>query len=138
MYQTLQQKQTGIKFGDILFSEPVALPQTTSVLDHMVPQPGLYVILTPDARYTPRPFRLIYIGESDNVNARANAAHEKFSAWKRQAGTAQLYRALCLLSGTTKLQRQAAETVLIRAYAPPCNDILSFNPFGLVQETRNR
>lgn len=131
MYQTIQNNQTGIKFGNLLFSEPVALPSTPSMLDQVLPQPGLYVILTPDVRCTPRPFRLIYIGESENVNMRSTAAHEKFSEWKREAGTAQLYRAVCALPGTTKPQRQATETALIRSYAPPCNKVLSFNPLGL-------
>lgn len=116
-----------IKFNDYVFSEPALLPAASTLADTLIGQAGLYVILVPDSTCSPRPYRALYFGESDNINGRACGTHENWSAWCRHAGTSALYRALCPLPGFTKIQRQLAESLLITKYGTPCNDRLSFD-----------
>jgi hypothetical protein len=117
-----------IKFNDYTFSEPIVLPANSTFMDTVAAQPGLYVVLVYDPRCTPRPFRALYFGESDNINGRACGTHENHSSWCAEAGTSTpLYRALCPLPGLTKSQRQQVESLLIANYATPCNQKLSFD-----------
>jgi len=116
--------QSGIRFGDLVFSEPTLLPDTC--LAGIFDQPGLYVVLVHDSNWQPRPFRPLYFGESDGVWQRATGAHENCDSWRARGGLFEpVYRALCPLPGWTRVQRQLAESALISAYQPPCNDRLS-------------
>jgi len=118
----------GIIFGGFSFSEPTFLPSTPTAVDVFLGQSGLYVILVYDPSCTPRPFRVLYFGESENIQMRATGTHENFSHWRAQAGPiAQIYRALCPLFSSTKLERQQVESSLIAKYTPPCNERLSFD-----------
>lgn len=117
-----------MKFNRYNFSAPLPLPVNPTWADTLLGQAGLYAILV--YHFTSRHFRVLYFGESENVNRRACGTHEKLASWRRQAGpNATLYRALCLLPGSTRIERQQAESLLIASYNPPCNDKLSFN-FG--------
>ena|SRR5271166_232807 len=117
----------GIVFQNLLFGEPEVLP-ASSGLSGLVKWEGVYVILTDDITSTPRPFRALYFGESENLWGRATATHENYPAWQRAAGTfGNLYRAFHLMSGSTQHQRQMVETALISGYNPPCNDRFSFD-----------
>jgi hypothetical protein len=119
---------SGINFGGYSFSEPTILPSTPTAVDVFLGQSGLYAILVHDPSCTPRPFRVLYFGESDNIKTRATGTHENFSRWRTQAGpVTQIYRSLCPLSSATKLKRQQVESALIAKYAPPCNERLSFD-----------
>ncbi len=121
---------TGIKFGNHSFSEPEALPVAPSHFSKLAAQPGLYVILVFDERCSPRSYRAIYFGESDNIEARATGTHENHSSWCAEAGTGrQLYRAVSPMPGANKTQRQQAESLLIAEYGTPCNQKLSYD-FG--------
>jgi hypothetical protein len=92
--------------------------------------PGLYVVLVRDSACSPRPFRPLYFGESQEVWTRASAAHEKCGDWRRAAGfLTPLYRSVCLLPGWTLSQRRAAESALIATYGTTCNERLSID-FG--------
>ena len=97
------------------------------VLGRMTPQslamPGIYAILETDARWSPKPYRVLYFGESSNVLRHATGAHERFSSWRATARHAKpLYRALCPMPGSTKHQRQQVENLLIRNYGPHAMD----------------
>ena len=114
----------GIRFGNNHFSALALLPWTSQ--PRIAELPGLYVVLAYDSNWTPRPFRPLYFGESHDPWGRANAEHEKYESWRAAAGViAPLYRGLCLLPGSTRSQRQAAESALIAEYSPPCNERLS-------------
>jgi hypothetical protein len=118
----------GINFGGYGFSEPTVLPPTPTLFDTLIGQPGLYAILVFDPSCTPRPYRVLYFGESENIQTRATGTHEKLSHWRTHAGPmAEIYRSLCPLSSATKLERQQAESTLITEYTPPCNERLSFD-----------
>lgn len=117
-----------IKFNDYTFSEPTALPPSSAFMETIAGQPGVYAVLVFDPTCTPRPFRPVYFGESDNIHGRAAGTHENQSSWRAEAGTnTPLYRALCPLPGLTKAQRQQVESLLIAKYSTPCNQKLSFD-----------
>lgn len=80
-----------------------------------------------DARWTPLPYRPLYFGESDKIWNRATPSHENYESWKREAGTAILYRAFHHMTTSSRAQRQARESVLITQYSTPCNQRLSFD-----------
>jgi hypothetical protein len=125
-----------IVFNNFKFSEPATLVSAPTLADQLIAQPGLYVVLVYDLAWSPRPFRPLYFGESDNINSRASGTHENHSAWCREAGThTPLYRALCPLPGWSKTQRQQMESALIANYNPPCNQKLSFD-FSRLLATR--
>lgn len=122
---------TGIRFGGYNFSEPQLLPVASS--RGLLDWPGLYVILMRDGRWTPRPFQPLYFGESDSAWSRANADHENYPSWRARAGLiAPLYRAVCMMPGQTRSERQAAESILISTYNPPCNERLSVSLTSLL------
>jgi hypothetical protein len=119
-----------IRFGDRLFSytEPLIDAGFLAGLE----SPGLYVVMVYDLWWTPLPYRPLYFGESDSIWGRATPSHENYGSWKRQAGTATLYRAFHHMTGSTRAQRQAVETGLISLYNTPCNQRLSFSLEGLL------
>jgi excinuclease UvrABC nuclease subunit len=118
----------GINFGGYSFSEPAILPSASTVVDTILGQPGLYAILVYDPSCTPRPYRVLYFGESENIQTRATSNHENYSHWRTQAGPlARIYRSVHPLSSSTKLQRQQVESALIAKYKPKCNERLSFD-----------
>ena len=106
----------GIKFGERQFSEPRRFPELL-----IPPTQGIYAILVQDANYKPRPFRVIYFGESSNLGDRVCTTHEKYSDWTRSAGGTQLYMAYHWTTGMNDTQRRDAECVLINQYKPECN-----------------
>jgi hypothetical protein len=106
----------GIRFGTRDFTEPRWFPNP-----YALPFSGIYAILVPDDRYSPRPFRVLYIGESANVRERATENHEKCNDWKREAAGKQLFVAYHGTAGMTDQQRRDAECKLINTYTPPCN-----------------
>ena len=113
-----------IRFGDRFFSSPE--PLASAGLTGLLESPGLYVVMISDATWQPMPYRPLYFGESDRIWNRATSAHENFAGWKREAGTATLYRAFHHMTGSTRTQRQAVESALIARYNTPCNERLSF------------
>ena len=113
----------GIRFGTRDFTEPSRFPSPL-----IPPFSGIYVMLVPDSRGTPRPFRVLYIGESDNLSRRVTRQHEKFEHWTREAAGSQLYFAFHNTMGMSDLQRRDAECELINHYGPPCNT-KSISPF---------
>ena len=105
-----------IMYGNRSFSGPMQFPAPLTL-----PFQGLYVIVVPDDKFTPRPFRLLYIGESADVKERATKQHEKFDDWVREAAGRPLYIGYSSTLGMTDQQRKGEECRLINEYNPPCN-----------------
>jgi hypothetical protein len=116
-----------IRFGDWIFSAPETVTGRTLLGLGGLESPGLYVVMAYDASWRPLPYRPLYFGESDTIWNRATPSHENYESWKRQAGTATLYRAFHHMTGSTHGQRQARESALIAHYNTPCNQRLSFD-----------
>ncbi len=114
-----------IRFGDRFFSHPE--PVGGAGLSEMIGFPGLYSIVVSDVSWRPFPYRPLYFGESENLRSRATTSHENYLCWTRAGGTASLYRAFHYMTGSTRTQRQAAESQLIAFYNTPCNQRLSFS-----------
>ena len=126
---------TGIIFHEThrwRFSEPALIGGLFSP-NKLLGGPGVYAILTVDPDVKPRPFRVLYFGESEDIGSRATSTHESYSSWQREAGpNGKLYRALYWMLESTQKQRQVVESTLIEAYTPPCNQRLSFDFSKLV------
>ena len=86
------------------------------------PTQGIYAILVPDQRFSPRGFAVLYFGEAGDISQRLTSQHEKLSAWYREAAGRTLYFAYHVTPGMTDQQRRNAECELINAYLPPCNE----------------
>jgi hypothetical protein len=116
----------GISFGDLLFSEPELVPSLCPPSDYLFEKPGIYAIMALTLEWRPRSYRPIYFGESQNVRRRATTSHENNEKWQREAGSI-LYRAFYEMPGSTQMQRQAVESMLIARYSTPCNHKLSLD-----------
>jgi hypothetical protein len=99
------------RFGLQQFTEP-----STS---YVRPGAGLYAVLAADASATPRPFRVLYFGETGDYTTRLTDDHEHCKDWQNH--TNQLYFAQLLMPGSTQQQRREIEQALIDEYTPPCN-----------------
>jgi hypothetical protein len=116
-----------IHFGEWIFTSPQLMTGNTLLGLGSLESPGLYVVMAYDAGWRPLPYRPLYFGESDKIWSRATPSHENYESWKREAGTATLYRAFHHMTGSTRAQRQVRESGLITHYEPPCNRRLSFD-----------
>jgi hypothetical protein len=117
-------KPSGIMFSNRRFTEPT-LHRSAIRLGW----PGIYAILVYDVRCSPRPYRVVYFGEAQDLHARVTTSHEKYVAWCSAAGgSANVYVAFHWMLSSTEEQRVAEEARLIREYCPQCND--TFNPFS--------
>jgi len=108
----------GINFGGVLFSEPVLISTWSPLY-----RAGLYAILVFDITISPKPYRVIYFGESSNLSERGFlTSHHKYSCWVREAGSSgNLYISVYLMPNSTADQRRAIEQKLIAMYKPICN-----------------
>lgn len=114
---SLESALPGIYFRDRRFSEP--LPFHSAIT---IPTQGIYAILVRDESFTPRPFQVLYFGESDRIARRVTAQHESYGAWVGQARGAELYVAFYNTAGTPSRQRKELEKLLTQDYNPPCNE----------------
>ncbi|MEW5902122.1 MAG: hypothetical protein AB1715_11720, partial [Acidobacteriota bacterium] len=101
-----------------VFAEPVPLTAWTAPF-----RSGLYAILVPDPGATPRPFRPIYFGESEDISDQSFInKHPKYPCWINEAGdVSKLYIAVYHMPFSTREQRLAVESSLISEYRPVCN-----------------
>jgi hypothetical protein len=113
----LESPLPGIYFHDRRFSEP--LPFTSP---NDIPTQGIYAILVRDESFTPRPYQVLYFGESAHLAGRVTPQHEGYEDWVRQARDAGLYVAFYNTAGTPSRQRKELAKLLIQDYNPPCND----------------
>lgn len=113
----------GIAFGQgqhrFDFSDPVPL-------DGWVPprRAGLYAILLPDRNARPLPYRVIYFGESGNMDDRGFSTHHARMSWMLEAaasGGGVLHVATMLWPNSTPEDRRAVERYLCNLYRPDCN-----------------
>ena len=108
-----------IRYSDYIFTYPAIW--TTSGIPDVA---GLYAIQIADDGATPRPFRLIYVGQADNLNRRMSEHwRDDLPLWSDD-GARSLYVSLLLAPSSTEERRCEAEAVIIRNYAPRFNGIL--------------
>jgi hypothetical protein len=107
---------SGINLGGLQFSEPTQLREY-----FLPPVAGIYAILVPNSDWRPRPFGLLYVGESNFIANRLTKQHEKYSDWLRQANSKPLYYCHYATSLWTEKERKDAECALINHYRPQCN-----------------
>jgi hypothetical protein len=106
-----------IIFNGVSFSEPESLAFWTPPF-----KAGLYAILIPSPNISPKPFEVIYFGESGNMSERGFASHHRRACWLRQAGNeANLYIAVYLMPNSSEQERKQIEAALIAKYNPQCN-----------------
>jgi hypothetical protein len=109
--------RAGIRFNNQTFTEPVPFPPALPPVSS-----GIYAILVPDADCTPRPYRVIYFGESGNFHERVTESHERYDDWIKEAGGIEnTYVAFCPTPLLKEEQRRWVENDLIARYRPACN-----------------
>lgn len=107
-----------INYGGVEFSQPIPLSSWEPPF-----KGGLYAIVVPDQTSKPKPFRVVYFGQSSNMSERGFSSHYKGNFWLRQAGSeANLYIATYLMPNSSERDRVALEDRLVGEYRPACND----------------
>jgi hypothetical protein len=100
----------GIRFNDGVFTEPVRLAEWKP------PQcAGLFVLLAPDLRWSPKPFQPLYFGEFGNNDPGAPTLQD---GWAAAGNTDALFVAALALPYSTTAQRCALRNELVQAYNP--------------------
>jgi len=100
----------GIRFNDCFFSQPTPLAQWRP------PQyAGLYVILTANPNWAPRPLQPVFFGELGN-----NAPASDFACQVPARPGAELLVATLSMPFSTTAQRLALRNELLWAYNPVC------------------
>ena len=102
---------SGIRFNDCFFSEPVWLAGWRPLR-----QAGLFVILSPDSNWAPRPFQPLYFGELGN-NAPEASLPGNLEPGSTDRRTPLLVSVLPMPFSTTA-QRRALRDELLQAYNP--------------------
>lgn len=109
--------RAGITFLNRAFTEPSPISLTLPPVSS-----GIYAVMVPDPSCTPRPYRVIYFGESNNLSRCVTDNHECFNDWVREAGgAANIYVAFCTTPLLREEQRRWANSDLIAEYQPVCN-----------------
>ncbi|MGD0591234.1 MAG: hypothetical protein ABSA44_10620 [Bacteroidota bacterium] len=108
-----------INFNDIAFTEPELLSKWNPPN-----RAGLYAIMIPNQSSKPKPFEVVYFGESGNMSERGYSSHHKRDCWLRQASNNEnnLFISTYYLPSSTDEQRRAIEAKLVAHYKPHCND----------------
>ena len=85
---------------------------------------GIYASLVRDSAYKPKPYRLIYVGESGNMSQRGFwRSHHKYDSWIAEAGSEdELYIATYLMPDVTPEGRREVESAIVTKYKPCCNN----------------
>jgi hypothetical protein len=104
---------------------------------------GIYAILVFDVNFEPKPYRVIYFGQSSSFSERGFPdRHERYQDWLTAAnhaglgllGDPELYIAIMRMPFSTEASRVEVEQALIEKYRPACN--IQFNPLtGLANST---
>jgi hypothetical protein len=100
----------GIRFDDCVFTEPAPLAQWTP------PKcAGLFVILSKDIHWGPKPFQPLYFGEFGNNDQQSPA----LNCWLPSGGRVDaLFVSTLALPFSTTTQRYALRNELVEAYNP--------------------
>ena len=100
----------GIRFNDCVFTEPTQLAEWTPP-----GCAGLFVILSKDPRWSPKPFQPLYFGEFGNNEPNTLMSN----GWIPSAGRMDaLFVATLALPFSTLAQRCALRNELVEAYNP--------------------
>lgn len=84
--------------------------------------PGIYAILARDPTSPENRYRLIYIGESENLAERGfPSSHHRYNCWVREAGHDLNLYVSWMMSTEYQDLRRLTEQELIRQYDPVCN-----------------
>src|SRR5262245_16711925 len=78
--------ETGIRFADYLFSEPVPLASLAAAHTTLI-----YVVLTPDATWGPRQFQPLFFGECKHSRGLIDVRPDQYLLWLRAAAGRPLY-----------------------------------------------
>ena len=107
-----------IQFGNAVSREPQSLSSCTPLY-----RAGLYAILVYDPFAKPRPYSVLYFGQSSNFSERAfPSGHHAYTCWIARAGSASgLYVATYEMPNSSVAYRVALESQLVDQYIPPCN-----------------
>jgi hypothetical protein len=112
----------GMRFLDRYFTEPMAFARGS-----LPGLAGVYAVLVSDPGWQPRPYRPIYFGAAENLEARVVTSHEQYEEWLQAAGAeGNLYTAYHLMSGD-ETQRKAFEKNLIQEYKA-CDETANDSP----------
>lgn len=81
-------------------------------------EPAVYCVLYKQAAS----WHLVYVGESDNLDAKSISSHPKRGCWIDKAGSeSDLYIAIYPVPDSTQRQRRGMETMIKIENEPPCN-----------------
>jgi hypothetical protein len=109
---------TGIRFNDFYFSEPTPIGQWTP------PRcAGLFVVLSQDANWAPKPYQPLHFGEFGN-----NSRDVLGATLLRPVDRQSLYVAALAMPFSTTAERRAIRAELVHAY----------NPISQADEARNQ
>jgi hypothetical protein len=110
-------KKMSINFSGYVFSDPILLINWNPPY-----KAGIYAILKYDSSCNPKPYRVLYFGQSGNMSERGFSSHHARSCWIRNAGSEdKLYIATYLIPNSTEPERLKVESKLIEDYQPVCN-----------------
>jgi hypothetical protein len=119
---------SGIRFNDCIFSEPTALGHST------LPRcGGVYVILSEDGNWAPKPFQPLYFGEFGN-NMTAAVLLREAGRFTAAAHGKSIYLAVLAMPFSTTSQRWALCRELISAYNPVCQTETHTPPLDLMRQ----
>ena len=107
-----------INYGGIIFDGPH--PTTEWEPPYRA---AVYAIVMPDETCKPKPFRVIYFGESGNLSERGFwQSHHKYQCFIDHAGLdSNIYIAIHKMPNSTEEERKNVESKLIAKYDPICN-----------------
>ena len=108
-----------IIYSDVEFTEPIQL-----TVWNPPSRAGLYAILISAPRMKPKPFEVVYFGESEDMSERGFSSHHSRPCWINQAGSERnLWISVHLMPGSTKEERTNIESALVDRYNPSCNRV---------------
>lgn len=107
-----------INYGGITFDGPYRVTEWEPPY-----RAALYAIIMPDETCKPKPFQVLYFGESGNLSDRGFwRSHHKYQCFIRHAGSeSNLFIGIHKMPGSTESQRREVEQRLIKQYKPICN-----------------
>jgi len=109
-----------IQFGDYVFDEPVPFTKWQPPK-----QPCIYAVLVHDSRVKPKPFTIVFFGDSENLSDQSFfRSHIKYSCWLMQSGTEKnLFITLNKMPDTDPALRKKILNTLMKKYQPICNEV---------------
>jgi hypothetical protein len=109
-----------IQFGDYLFDEPIPFGKWQPPK-----QPCIYAVLVHDPKVKPKPYTVVFFGESENLSDQSYfRSHIKYQCWVKQAGSEKnLYITHYRTPDAEPLTRKKILNALLNKYQPLCNEV---------------